>query len=770
MLHLRMLYFPPFRLDLSNERLIRGEQQILLKPKVFAVLRYLVEHPGRLITKEELFQAIWGKTRVGDAVLRSYIRELRGVLGDRSKAPQFIETVHGRGFRFIATISSHPSAVSPQHNGRGAVQSSLLPLIPHLVGRESELAQLQDCLDKALRGERQIVFVCGEAGIGKTTLVNAFQTHTETHGKLWIGQGQCIEHYGVGEAYLPILDALGRLCRGAMGEECLALLRQHAPTWLSQMPTLLSTRARYEIQSKTQGATQERMLRELAEALEVLTVRSPLILILEDLHWSDYSTLDLLAFLARRQESARLLIIGTYRPEDIFDPQQVGSHPLIAVKNELLLHDLCVEVPLPFLTEAAIATYLEAQFPGIYPSADSAELVQLLYRRSEGNPLFLVTVLQDFMEQGVIQHGNGGWTQQTSGQDRTVQVPHSLSQLIAWQMGKLSTAEQQVLEAASAVGVDFPIAAVAAGMEREDIWTEELCANLARRARFLQPRGTVEWPNGRLTPQYGFVHALYQSVIYAQIGLGKKSQLHQRIGACIEDGYESQLEEVVVELAMHFERGQDFQRAVEYRQRAARNATARYAYCEALEHVVEGLSLLKRLPDSPARAQREFTLRQAQMGPLLALRGEASREVERACVQALELRQQTGTVSEQLELQLTLWAVRFSRGDIAQARARARHIAAMCQRVPEPVYTVLSHFFQGETEFCSGTFSTAKAHFEQVLARYDPHSMKGTVMDLKAGSLCYLAYNAWFLGTLSRRSSTRDRRRHGRNSWPSPMT
>jgi len=195
------------------------------------------------------------------------------------------------------------------------------------VGRESDLAQLHQWFNKALRGERQVVFVTGEPGIGKTTVVETFLGQVAGEEELWIGRGQCVEHYGVGEAYLPVLEALGRLCREEDGKEVVALLRHQAPTWLVQMPAFLSTAELEELQRRTAGVTRERMLRELAEALEALTAERALILRLEDLHWSDYSTLDLLAVLARRQERARLLIVGTYRPVEVL----TCDHPLKGV-------------------------------------------------------------------------------------------------------------------------------------------------------------------------------------------------------------------------------------------------------------------------------------------------------------------------------------------------------------------------------------------------------------------------------------------------------
>jgi DNA-binding winged helix-turn-helix (wHTH) protein len=348
--------FGPYRLDLVALRLWRGTQAVKLTGKAFAVLRHFVEHARQLVTKDALFHAVWAETVVSDATLASCIQELRQALRDNAKKPRYIETVHRRGYQWIAPLTATPQ---PVQSPRSQVQSqnfepapSPQSLTPSFVGREAELAQLHQWLEKALNGERQLVFVTGEPGIGKTTVVEAFLSQVAANGNVWIGRGQCVEHYGAGEAYLPVLEALGRLCRGPEGEHLIALLHQHAPTWLVQMPALLGTVELEEIQRRTAGVTRERMLRELAEALEALTAERALILCLEDLHWSDYSTLDLLSILARRQEGARLLILGTYRPVEVL----LRDHPLKGIKQELQLHGQCEELALGFLSEGDVAT------------------------------------------------------------------------------------------------------------------------------------------------------------------------------------------------------------------------------------------------------------------------------------------------------------------------------------------------------------------------------------------------------------------------------
>ena len=270
--------FHPFRLDLGNQRLWREEQAVPLTLKAFALLQYLAERPGQLVTKEELLEAVWPETYVTDAVLKVRIGELRKALGDDVKAPRFIETAQRRGYRFIGKVMTETERWRDDHSPPRLV-----------VGRTAELAYLQSCLAPVLGGQRQIVFVTGEPGIGKTTLVEAFLRGADA--SLLIARGQCLEQYGGGEAYLPWLDAFSRLCREREG--CIALLRRHAPMWLVQMPWLLDEEERAALQRETAGATRARMLREMAEAIEALTAETPLALALEDLHWSDYSTLDL---------------------------------------------------------------------------------------------------------------------------------------------------------------------------------------------------------------------------------------------------------------------------------------------------------------------------------------------------------------------------------------------------------------------------------------------------------------------------------------------
>ncbi|HET8826231.1 MAG TPA: AAA family ATPase, partial [Terriglobales bacterium] len=312
--------FGQFRLDLTNECLWHGTRAISLRPKAFAVLKILIENPGQLVSKEKVLDIVWPGTFVGDAVLKDNIRQLREALNDDAGSPAYIETAHRRGYRFIGKISepsadTHSSkAVSSSEASSGISESRSSASENPVLGRNAELMKMRGWLDRALAGDRQVVFVTGEPGIGKTTLVETFIEKATQLGNIRVARGQCLERYGAGEAYLPLLDAFSRLCRSDGGDQVVNVLRHQAPTWLAQMPSLIPQSDRASLQSQSMGATRERMLREVAEAIETLSSETPLLLILEDLHWSDFSTLDLVSYLARRGDPARLMVIGTYRP------------------------------------------------------------------------------------------------------------------------------------------------------------------------------------------------------------------------------------------------------------------------------------------------------------------------------------------------------------------------------------------------------------------------------------------------------------------------
>src|SRR5215475_12231483 len=326
----RSLTFGPYRLDLLQSCLWREAQPIALRPQALAVLRYMVLHADRLVTKAELFQHVWDGRQVTDTVLRGCIHAIRMALAEMADTPQYLETVGRQGYRFRL--------------GRAAPRLRQADPRP-IVGRQGEVEWLRERWGWAMEGRRQFAVLSGEVGIGKTTVVDLFVASLATQREVRVGRGQCVETYGEGEPYLPMLEALGQLGQSSHREALLTVLQRYAPTWLVHLPALLGDDERERLHRQLQGATPTRMLRELAEALEALTTTVPLVLVLEDLHWSDVSTVNLLTYLAQRREAARFLLLGTYRTTDVV----AWEHPLRRALQELRGRGLCEELSLELL-------------------------------------------------------------------------------------------------------------------------------------------------------------------------------------------------------------------------------------------------------------------------------------------------------------------------------------------------------------------------------------------------------------------------------------
>jgi DNA-binding winged helix-turn-helix (wHTH) protein/tetratricopeptide (TPR) repeat protein len=588
-----MKAFGSFRLDTLDQCLWREGVRMALTPKVFAVLRYLVDHPGRLVTQDELLEAVWPETYVQPEILRKYILELRKVLGDDPKAPRFIETLPKRGYRFLAALEEMPLLPAPAG-------------LPGPVGRDHELAALDGHLRKALLGQRRIVLVTGEAGVGKSTLLDAFEQRLAGHDGMRIARGQCVEGFGGKEAYYPILDAFGQLIRGSDSEGIIKILASQAPTWLIQFPSLLEAEQREALRREILGATRERMVREICEALELLTATDPLVLVLEDLHWADPSTLDLISAVARRRGSCKLLLFGTYRPVEVILLQS----PLKALRQDLVMHKLCFEIALERLTEADVAGYLATEFPGELPEG----LAELVYRHSEGNPLFMTAIVSDLLKCGLLVNEEGA-CRLTAGLTQIVPgVPETLQQMLEIQVERLSETEQRVLKSASVVGRRFSAWAVAAMLDSGITDAEDICDSLTQRQQFLRPGRAAGVLGAAQSAHYEFRHSLYREALYRRIPDGQRARWHRRLAERAEELLPDSDEaapdtalELASELALHFEHGRDFERAARYLILSAENAGRRYAHRNAaviLEHAAGLLSGIR--PDEARILQLEI--------------------------------------------------------------------------------------------------------------------------------------------------------------------
>ena len=725
-----------------------------MRPKAFAVLKLLVEHSGQLVTKKKLLETVWPETYVGDAVLKASIRQLREAMGDDAASPRYIETAHRRGYRFIGFAAgqadgagvresaSATSAIAADSERPASVLSSPEALRA-VLGREAEFATLREWVDRGLAGDRQVVFVTGEPGIGKTSLVNGLLQQVSAVARVWIARGQCLEHFGAGEAYLPVLEGLSRLGRAPGGDRIIELLRQHAPAWLHELPSLLPSGEREALRQQAAGATRERMLREIADAIEAMTAELPLILVLEDLHWSDYSTVDLVTYLARRRDPARLIVIGTYRPVDMV----LGDHPLKAVKRELQAHGLSRELPLEYLTEEAVAQYLAVRLAQHQPPK---RLARLIHRRSGGNPLFMVNLIEYLIAERAIALDEGGWQLRGGLVEIESGIPESVRELIERQIERLSPEERRVLEGASVVGMECSSVAIGAGLDESTEWVEEHCEALVRRYQFLTPGRLVELPDGTMTARYKFSHVLYLEVPYRLLPPMRRSQIHRRVGQRGEVIYRDRVSEIAAELSMHFEQGGDNPRAVKYLLHAATNAEYRSAHHEAEALARRGMQALQRLPPTAERDQHELSLMMILGVAVMAIKGFAADEARDVFESVLERVRRHATPSQTFRAQWLLTLFYYFRAELESAEKIGRQLLMLADTSGNSFFVLEAHRGVGSVLLELGRFDDALEHLEHssgsgdVSPREsdDSHSRQTP----QVVNACYAARATWALG------------------------
>ena len=700
--------FPPFQVDLRAGLLRRDGNELNLRPKTFAVLLHLAAHPGELVTKQALLEAVWPGLAVTEDVVRISVGELRAAFGDGRATPRFIETAPRRGYRFIAQLGA-PASV--HHDSSDSMIDAVPEARGTVVGRVRERKKIADWLRAARDGRRQVVFVSGDAGIGKTTLVDT-ALHELAAG-FRVARGQCIEHFGGGEPHLPVVDALAGLCRGADGEAVRATLGAHAPEWVMR----LLGRSPSEPEPAS-ASTHEHMLHKLASAIDALAAETPLALVLEDVQWSDYATLDLVSVLAQRREPARLMVLCTLRAADAI----VHGHPVAGVKRELLRKGLCSEILLDGLPPEDVATWLAARFAG---AELPDELLSLFVARTEGNPFFVATLGDHLLEHELLVRRDERWELRGSLEALRIVVPEGLRAVIEPRLERLERDDRAALEMASVIGPEFPAHAITAIAPREtdlgDVeYVEQLCDGLVRRHGILRAAGETTWPDGSSSARYAFSHALYRQVAYQRIPASMRRRLHQAVGESLETAWAGRTTEVASELASHFERSRDIERAVRYRAEAAANARSRFAYRETRLHLEAALGLMRTQPASPERLEREIALLQELGLTSFAIDGYGSEDGARAFAQMRALAQGLDGGRTLFEAMQGQFVVHTMRAELTLARALGEELIVLAERLDDPLTTANTHVVLAATLYNLGEVEAAHRHAERGWALFDP--------------------------------------------------
>jgi len=696
-------HFSPFTFDREREQLLRGTQPVRLRPKTLALLRFLLEHPGQVVERDALMAALWPDVAVTDVVLNVCVAELRRALGDDRAHPRYVETVHRRGFRFIAPLEVEPAPAVLPGNAPGA-----RPREAAFVGRAEELRRIDAAWRRACGGELQIALVTGGAGIGKSSVVERFLRDLPERGDaaaFIVGRGQCLDLGAAHDPFLPVIETLGALCAGPFGAEIVQRLRAAAPAVLPHLPVPLEAEEDALLRRRFAHRGPESMLRDLARGLVAVSEVAPLVLVLEDLHWGDGSTVDLIAALAGRRDPARVLLLGTMRPGEAI----LAGQPRRLLHLHLRARDRVTELPLDLLDERDVHAYLEQSFGS---GALATSLTPWLAERTDGNPLFLAAIVEHLVSSGVVRVHDGVWSMGDVALPTT--APASLARLLRDRMASIDPAERRALEAAAVCGIVVASQAVAAGVECTVEEAETLCQSLAERHLMLDDAGPLGWPDGSIAQSHRFRHALYRQVVESAIPAARLRILHARIAAALERAFAGSTAEVAAQLAGHFHAAGDDARTSRYAKLAARRASARGGYREAIAHLRTAREALATLPLA-TRDKDDLSIL-VELAPLVvSVQGLNDPETSTVLARMRELSSRTQESSLQVSTLSTLATTWRQRGEVDAAAALSRELLAIAAEVTEPPLRLAARMVAGTTAFHASDFATAREHLEACL-------------------------------------------------------
>lgn len=692
--------FDAFELDELEARLHRDGALVHMPPRAFAVLCTLARQPGHLVTKDELLDAVWGHRHVSESVLKTTISELRAALTDDARQPRYIETASRRGYRFIAKVAEAQLASELQGPGKFPFGNAQRGTI---IGRESALAELHAAWERAQRGDRQLVWIAGEAGVGKTRLIERF---VQDIGAEVVTVGQCIEDFGTGEPYLPILEATKELCR--RDPALVGGMRAVAPTWLVQMPWLLNEAERAKLYKDVEGAHQDRMVREMRELMDRFTAKRPLVFVLEDLHWADAGTLRMMEHFARRPREVRILWIASFRLTQVL----ASDHPLRALRQELKLHNLCREIVLDPFTEREVASYLGDRMPAV-PLSEN--FVRRIHEHTDGLPLFVANVADSLL----AQTGSDAAALRDLAQcarEMPLPVPDSLSGVIEKQIGRLDDEVQRLLEAASVIGVEFRASAVAALLGRDIDWVCDRCDELVKRQFWVRLSDIDGLPDGGIDPRYAFLHVLYKHVFYERMPRPRRVMLHRDFLRGLEAARAAGRPVAPAELASQAERAHQFAPALRYYGEAADLAVARYVPSEALSLTSAGLALLPRVADSRERAELELGIVHRRGVAAAQLLGVGSVEAVTAFERTVALCDALPPTPERAQLLCGLGLTRYVCADYVAAEQLAKRVLAIGEQHGDDVVRISGAAVLGNVQAARAEHAAACATFNAGIA------------------------------------------------------
>jgi predicted ATPase len=611
------------------------------------------------------------------------------------------------------------------------------PLSP-FVGRERELATLQELLEQVKGGRGQVVGMLGEPGVGKSRLLYEFHQYLTEQPVTYL-EGHCLS-YGSVIPYLPVLDLLRSRCgitpsdsAEVTAEKVHVSVQTIGMDAEDEMPYLLQLLGIKTGADRLAGLSPETIRARTFEVLQESFLhdsqRQPLVLAIENLQWTDQTSEAFLASLVERLAGAPILLLVTYRP-GYRSPWMEKSYV-----TQIVLQPLT-----PQESRRMLRAILQTEsFPD--------PVAQAILVKAQGNPFFLEEIVQALVEQGVLRGtGAGGAIGQPpllTTSLAEIQIPPMVQGVLAARIDRLPSAERALLQTLAVIGHAFSISLLMRVVARPEAELRQQLSHL-QATEFLYERPT--WPE----LQYTFKHVLTQDVAYASVPSERRRMLHERTAQVIEAHFGHRLEERYSELAHHYSHSGNMQKAVVYLYLAGQQAVQRSAYAEAISLLTTGLELLQTLPDTPERAQQELEL-QTTLGPaLMANKGFTAPEVAQVYARARVLCEQVGDTAALFRVLQGLRTISNQRGEFQTDRELGEQLLGLAQHLQDPALLLAAHRALGSALFSLAELTLARMHFEQGIALYDRQRQGSLAVlygqDPGVGCLRYLARILWLLG------------------------
>lgn len=726
------IVFGPFRLDPTNECLWRGKREIRLHPKAFGLLRYLLDRRGQMVTKESLLETIWPAVNVTEAVLSVYVAEIRKALGEDPKKPAFIETLHRRGYRFIApvTIDHEPETNESTAGSEAPILREAATAIgaEPIIARKKELSFLLEKLEAALHGEGSVVFITGAAGIGKTRLVRELRHDAARCGFQWFAGKY--EKSG-NHPYAAWIDMLKGYVQQKNATSLHVLMGPYTAQLASIVPEVMPrANSTSSVALQDSEIDSSRLLEAWTHLFIKISSEAPLVLFLDDVQWA--GSLEPLHYLARNIGNQRVLVLVAYRDDEL----KMNPGPwktVLAMNRERLFHRL----PLEALEQKEVAQLVSRKVE----KAIAPQLVDVIYQRTRGNPFFVEEVLRLLRERKLIGATEAGFDLTGSA---SLEMPESVKTVIIERAESLGKNVVELLRMASVIGREFPLQLLQEFTGEEE---EELIGVMDR----CEEVGLAHSRQGLGEEKYAFTHDLLQEALYESIGRARRRRYHLRIAQAIEKLYASRLEDWYEALAYHFREGNNLEKALIYSHQAGVKAASHFAYREAVLYFEQALGALEHLPEGRQKLEQAIAIR-IDLGPaLIAIGSYLAPEVEDNYTRARKLCERLGETTQLFPVLWTLSRIRHWRGELPAARQLAEQLLSLARREQDSLRLLEAHHTLWAIALDIGELASTKDNAEKGYVLYDRvrHGQRGSVYGGHDAGVCsqiHAAKAVWLLG------------------------